>query len=85
MHIAFQMGLYGVLALLAVLAAGFAHDQNFAVHATIFLIAIILTAIYQARTFEFGGAKAKPTRASISTASSAPASSPPCSGALPGS
>jgi cytochrome c oxidase cbb3-type subunit 1 len=53
------MGLYGVLALLAVLAAGFAHDRLFSVHATIFLIAIALAAIYQARSFEFGGSRAK--------------------------
>ncbi|HSM40845.1 MAG TPA: cytochrome-c oxidase, cbb3-type subunit I [Afifellaceae bacterium] len=55
MHIAIQMGLYGVLALLAVLAAGFSHDPLFAVHASIFLIAIALAAIYSARTYEFGG------------------------------
>ncbi len=55
MHIAIQMGLYGVLALLAVMAAGFSHDPLFAVHASIFLIAIALAAIYSARTYEFGG------------------------------
>ena len=57
MPIAVQMGLYGILGLLAVLAAGLSNDPLFSAHASIFLIAIIIAAVWAARSYHDGAPK----------------------------